>query len=106
MKELLDKIVEFGEDDKTKLRAYEAACSQAHSKKKLVTLNNIVTQMLTSVSLGCLPIITIISDHESTMTKAETCLLAPMLQEYPSKSKKDVIAIKDNSAKFSKMKTR
>jgi hypothetical protein len=40
------------------------------------------------------------------MTKAETCLLASMLQEYPSKSKKDVIAIKANSAQFSKMKTR
>ena len=32
MKELLDKIVEFGEDDKTKLRAYEAARSCAQHK--------------------------------------------------------------------------
>ena len=62
--------------------------------------------MLTSVSLGCLPIITIISDQESTMTKAETCLLASILQEYPSKSKKDVIAIIANSAQFSRVKTR
>ena len=62
--------------------------------------------MLNSGSLGFLPITTIISDQESTITKAETCLLATMLQEYPSKSKKDVIAIKDNSAQFSKMKTR
>ena len=62
--------------------------------------------MLNSGSLGFLPITTIISDQESTMTKAETCLLATMLQEYPSKSKKDVIAIRANSAQFSKMKTR
>ena len=62
--------------------------------------------MLNSGSLGFLPITTIISDQESTMAKAETCLLATMLQEYPSKSKKDVIAIKANSAQFSKMKTR
>ena len=62
--------------------------------------------MLNSGSLGFLPITTIISDQESTITKAETCLLATMLQEYPSKSKKDVIAIKVNSAQFSKMKTR
>ena len=62
--------------------------------------------MLNSGSLGFLPITTIISDQESTMTKADTCLLATMLQEYPSKSKKDVIAIKANSAQFSEMKTR
>ena len=35
MKELLDKIVEFGEDDKTKLRAYEAARSCAQPKNSV-----------------------------------------------------------------------